>query len=220
LIFLVNFEYIFIHPPTKETINLTIDMSSEFTNNQIEKLGNAIIYLSKRVGEFNKTKILKLLFILEEASIKLFGNPFFGFDFQLWKYGPVLNDVYIDLTEEEIFLLKDYIKRAPYNKDEFIANAEFNDDEFSDNDIYLMDKIVEFARHKTATDLVKHTHGENSLWRKSAIKNGVLEILEKQKKSSTNYLIDFSLLFEDDSFLKEKFENSRDNQQFINHLKR
>ena len=194
-------------------------MASEFTDQQIIKLGNAIIYLSKKVGEFNKTKILKLLFILEEASIKLFGHPFFGFDFQLWKYGPVLSDVYIDLTEDDITLLRDYIKRAPYNKDEFIAIMEFNDDEFSDNDIYLMDKIIEFAKHKTAGDLVKYTHGENSLWRKSAIKNGVLELLEKQKKSSTNYLIDFSLLFEDNSFLKDRFENSVDNQQFINHLK-
>ena len=195
-------------------------MPNVFTNQQINKLGNTLVYLSKAVGDFNKTKILKLLFILEESSIKKFGHPFFGFDFQLWKLGPVLKDVYIDLSDESINLLKGYIKQNEYNKSEFEAVSDFNDDEFSDNDIYLMDKVIEFARHKTAKDLVDFTHNENSLWRRSAIKNGVLDQLEAKELNSTEYLIDFSLLFDNDTFLKERYENSIDNLQFINHLKR
>lgn len=195
-------------------------MSIVFTNQQINKLGNTVVYLSKGVSDFNKTKILKLLFILEEVSVKKFGHPFFGFDFQLWKLGPVLKDVYIDLTEDNISLLKNYIKRAEFNKAEFEPISEFNDDEFSDNDIYLMDKVIEFARHKTAKDLIEYTHNENSLWRKSAIKNGVLEQLEAKELNSTEHLVDFSLLFENNSFLKEKYDNAIDNLEFINHLKR
>ena len=195
-------------------------MANSFTNQQLNKLGNTLVYFSHQVGDFNKTKILKLIFLLEESSIKKFGYPFFGFDFQLWKFGPVLNDVYIDLSEDSIFLLKDYIKRAVDNPLEFEAIKEFNDDEFSDNDIDLMNTIIKFAKNKTAADLVKHTHNETSLWRKSAITNGVLEKLETQLTNSTPYLIDFSLLFEEDSFMKERYENSVDNLHFINSLKK
>ena len=195
-------------------------MANSFTTQQIDKLGNALIYLSKNVGDFNKTKILKLLFLLEESSIKKFGHPFFGFDFQLWKFGPVLNDVYIDLSEDGLPLLKDYIKRIDLNKSEFEAAKDFNDDEFSDNDINLMDTIINFARNKTAKDLVDHTHTDKSLWKQSAINCGIFEQLEAQKTPSTNYLIDFSLLFEDNSFLKVRYEGSKNNLQFINNLKR
>jgi uncharacterized phage-associated protein len=195
-------------------------MANSFTTQQIDKLGNTLIYLSQKVGDFNKTKILKLLYLLEESSIKKFGHPFFGFDFQLWKYGPVLNDVYIDLSEDGLPLLKDYIKRADFNVSEFEPVKEFSDDEFSDNDIHLMDTIINFARNKTARDLVEHTHTDNSLWKQSAINYGILEQLESQKTTSTNYLIDFSLLFEDNSFFQDRYEDSKNNLQFINHLKR
>jgi uncharacterized phage-associated protein len=195
-------------------------MAAELTQHQIEKLGNTLIYFSKGVSELNKTKILKLLFLLEEASIKKYGHPFFGFDFQVWKHGPVLKDVYIDLSEDSLSLLKNYIKRADYNSSEFIAANTFSDDEFSDNDIELMDLIINFARNKTAADLVKYTHNEDSLWRKSAQKNNVLEQFENGTRNSTDIKIDFSLLFEDDHFLKEKYEHAVENLEFMKHLKK
>jgi len=66
---------------------------------------------------------------------------------------------------------------------------------------------------------VAYTHGEKSLWRQSAIHYGILESLESQKTSSTDLLIDFSLLFENDSFLKERYSDAVENLHFINHLK-
>lgn len=123
------------------------------------------------------------------------------------------------MSDESISLLDNFIKRSPQNNEEFEAKTAFNDDEFSENDIDLMDSIIKFARHKTAKDLVDYTHGEKSLWRQSAIHYGILESLESQKTSSTDLLIDFSLLFEDDSFLKERYSNAVENLHFINYLK-
>ena len=194
-------------------------MQNSFTTQQINKLGNTLVYLANNVGELSKTKILKLLYLIEEKSIKKFGYPFFGFDFQLWKFGPVLKDVYIDLSEEAPQILKNYIAKAVYDNNIFEAIATFNDDEFSDNDIYLLQSITDFARHKTAANLVDFTHNENSLWKRSALKNGVYEQLEAKELSSTEYLIDFSLLFEDNSFLKERYESALDNISFANHFK-
>ncbi len=192
-------------------------MQHSFTTQQLDKLGNTIVYLSKSVSQLNKTKILKLLFLIEESSIKLFGYPFFGVEFQLWKFGPVIKDVYIDLSEDSPVLLNKFIEKE---FDCFKSIAEFNDDEFSDNDIYLMDKIIAFAKNKSATDLVQYTHDENSLWKKSAIKHGILEELISQKLNSTDKNIDFGLLFDDNEYMKERLNHSLENMQFIYSLKK
>ncbi len=194
-------------------------MQNHLTHQQVQKLGNTLIYLAKNVGELSKTKILKLLFLLEESSVKRFGYPFFGLNFQIWKLGPVLKEVYIDLSEDKPDLLKDFIEKDQFDNKLYSAKGEFNDDQFSDNDIYLLEKIKDFARHKTARDLIDYTHEENSLWRKSAIKNGVLQELESSEANSTEFVIDFSLLFENDEQLRERYLESLENLEFINHLK-
>lgn len=189
-----------------------------FTKDQIEKIGNTIIYLCKEIPNINKTKILKILFLLEEASIKKYCQPFFGVDFQLWQHGPVIKDIFIDFAEENNFeLLKSFIKKDASGH--FVPKIEFNDDQFSDNDILLLEKTIAYAKPLTAKRLVDITHSQNSLWRKSAIKHGVLEILEKKLKTSTESTIDFSLLFEEDNNNKELFIDKLESLEFINQLK-
>lgn len=194
-----------------------------FTKDQIDKIGNTIIYLAERVPDLNKTKILKLLFLTEEASIKKTGKPFFGIDFQIWKFGPVAKDIFIDLTtqwfDDSPVLLNEFILRDPKNNENFVPKTAFKDDEFSDNDLQLLDLIAGFGKNKSANYLIKHTHGANSLWRKSAIKYGVLELLENELLNSTDFTVDFTLLFDDNSPIKERYEESKDNLEFVRQLK-
>ncbi len=191
----------------------------ELTKEQIEKVGNTVIYLSSRVSELMRTKLLKILFLLEEKAIKEYGKPFFGLDFKVWQFGPVVEAIYHELTEGEIKIFKDYFKKNQF--DEFEAIKEFSDDEFSDNDIALMDSMVVFARHKIAKDFVRITHAENSLWKKSAKKYGVLEDLEHERKATTDYSIDFTMLFENEpeSYLIDKYQSSLDNASFSKNFK-
>ena len=42
----------------------------KFTNEQLEKIGHTVVYLAERIPELSKTKLLKLLYILDEISIK------------------------------------------------------------------------------------------------------------------------------------------------------
>lgn len=60
-------------------------MATQLTNNQIDKIGHSIVYLGSKVSELSKTKLLKLLFLLEEKSIQDYGTPFFGVDFKIWQ---------------------------------------------------------------------------------------------------------------------------------------
>lgn len=190
-----------------------------FTKDQIDKIGNTIIYLSKNIIDLNKTKILKILFLLEEASIKKFGFPFFGIDFQIWRLGPVPKDIFIDLSEEVPMLLSSYVKRDENNPLNFNGIADFNDDEFSDDDMEILKIISTFSKNKTASELVNYTHNHNSLWRKSAMQNGVLELLEQGLTNSTEYTIDFSLLFENNPYLLKHFQEVKENLEFTRNLK-
>ena len=190
-----------------------------FTKDQIEKIGNTIIYLAKQIPELNKTRILKILFLLEEASVKKYAYPFFGIDFQLWRHGPVTKDIFIDLSDDKPTLLAEYVKRDESNFLNFIGIKEFNDDEFSDNDMELLDIVINFAKDKSASTLVKYTHSHNSLWRKSAIRSGVLELLEDELINSTEFNVDFGLLFENNPVLLQQFEEAKENIEFVRHLK-
>src|SRR5438093_79384 len=146
-------------------------MPDTLTTEQIDKVGNTVIYLSTRVGELMKTKLLKIIFLLEEWSIQRFGHPFFNLDFKAWQFGPVVEPIYKEVDEGRIEIFKNYFRKNQW--DEFEAVAEFNDDEFSPNEIRLLDEMVAFAKHKTGHDFIEITHREGSLWEKTATKYGI-----------------------------------------------
>jgi uncharacterized phage-associated protein len=194
-------------------------MFQKITPQRLQKLGNTLIYFAMHVGEFNKTKALKLLFLLEESSVKKFGQPMLGFPFHVWQYGPVIADVYVDLNEDAPSLLENFIQRTSINPQLFEAKQEFNDDFFSDNEIGLLEDIVKFAKSKTATDLIEITHKPGSLWHTIAQRNDVLEALEKQHIPTTDLTIDFSVLFENDLERREHYLEAVENYELIHQLK-
>ncbi|MEF3077374.1 Panacea domain-containing protein [Winogradskyella poriferorum] len=170
----------------------------KLSNDQIDKVGNSIIYLSEKIGELSKTKALKLIYILDELSIKKSGIPFFNLKYKVWKFGPVSEEIFIDLSSETT-LLKDYIERTSEEGVTVIRPiVDFNDDEFSDNDIDLLDFVIEKFGDKTAKDLVYYTHRKNSPWHNTAKENSVLELLEKEEINNTELLIDMASLINHD----------------------
>lgn len=170
----------------------------KLTDNQINKVGNSIIYLSKRIPNLTKTKTLKLLYILDELSIKKSGIPFFNLKYKVWKFGPTSEEIFIDLSSE-ITLLKNFIERSSEDGVTIIKPiAEFNEDEFSDNDIVLLDEVIDTFGNKTAKELIKFTHRKNSPWYNTALENSVLALLENEEINNTELLIDLSSLINHD----------------------
>lgn len=170
----------------------------KLSDNQINKVGNSIIYLSEKIGKLSKTKAIKLIYILDELSIKKSGIPFFNLKYKVWKFGPVSEEIFIDLSSE-ITLLKNYIERTSEEGVTIIKPiVDFNDDEFSDNDIDLLDFVIEKFGNKSAKDLVYYTHRKNSPWYNAAKENSVLELLEKEEINNTELLIDMGILINHD----------------------
>jgi uncharacterized phage-associated protein len=169
----------------------------KFTDEQLSKIGNTIIYLSERIPYLSKTKVLKLLYILDELSIKKSGIPFLNLQYKVWKFGPVSEELFIDLSSDTS-LLKNFITRTHDENSFIIASNQFDDGEFSDNDIHLMDFVIANFGAKSAKDLVSYTHRTNSPWYNTAKENSVLELLETEQINNTELVIDLAQLVEHD----------------------
>ena len=173
----------------------------KFDSNQLEKIGNTVVYLANKIPHLSKTKLLKLLYILDEISIKKSGIPLLNLKYKVWKFGPVSEELFIDLSSEPT-LLEKFINRD-YDGNSIVAKVEFNNDEFSENDIELMNLVISQFGHKTATELISYTHRVNSPWYNTAKENSVLELLENETINNTEYMIDMGKIVSHD---ERKFE--------------
>lgn len=188
-------------------------INNKYSRNQIDKLGNALIYLIENMGFLPKTSLLKLVYILDEHSVKRRGFPMFNLQYEIWKYGPVCQDLYIEFNDGTS-LLKNYIKSEVVDNFTHITPvSKFNDDEFSDSDVDILDSIVKTFSGKNTNYLVEYTHQKNSLWYITASKNGVLEALLNEEINATDFKIDFADLVSHD---ESKLAFYNEHLEFLN----
>lgn len=177
---------------------------TKYTEEQLDKIGNTAIYLSKHIKNLSKTKFLKLIYILDEESIKASGIPFFNIQYKVWKYGPVADAIFIDLSSE-IKLLDPFIEKD--SEGHISPKKSFNDDEFSDNDIDLLNKVIAEFGKRNAKSLVSYTHRPDSLWTKKAKEKNVYDDLMNEDINSTDFVIDLADLVADDQRKKGIYES-------------
>ena len=179
------------------------------TNEQLDKIGNAIVFLSKTIPNLSKTKILKLLYVLDEFAISRNGVPFFNLQYKVWKLGPVPESIFIELSDKfSLSWLAKYIGTSIDNDSTYIyPKADFCDDEFSDNDIELLEIVADKFKYTTAKELIDYTHRPTGLWHTTAKENGLLEYLETGIINSTDILIDMSSLVRHDERKRSIYEH-------------
>ncbi len=157
-----------------------------------EKLGNTVVYIASHTNNLSKTKLLKLLYFMEEYSVRRFHTPFLGLPFEVWQAGPVVKDVFIDLAETPV-LLDGYVTKQVKGEATYILPIrDFCDDEFSDNDLVVMQEVMKKYGDKTAKELVALTHRKGSLWYNIANRKGLLHPFANNLMNNSDYTIDFS----------------------------
>ena len=102
------------------------------------KIGNAVVYVAQHIDNLSKTKLLKLLYLMEEYSVVRFQTPFLGLPYEVWQAGPVAKDIFIDLSETPVLLDGFVRKKVEADKTYIEAIRAFSDEEFSDNDMTVM----------------------------------------------------------------------------------
>ena len=196
-----------------------------YSKDTVNKIGNAAVYMCERIPDMSKTKLLKLLYLLEECSVKKFQTPFFGIDFEVWQAGPVAKDIFIDLSDDyhSPSMLNEYltVKTVRAAKDRFatyiFAKTNFSNDEFSDNDMAIMDDVIKEYGNKTANCLVKLTHKKNTAWYAAAKENELLDRFNAKTKMSSDVPIDFGYYLSECE--KSKYLDTKETWSAFDNLK-
>lgn len=170
---------------------------SKYSEENLSRIGNAIIYIAEHTSDLSKTKLLKLLYLMEERSALEYQQPFLALPYEVWQAGPVAKDIYIDLSDGSILLspfVKTELVKLDDGKDAQYIHpvASFDDSEFSAYEIRLMDEVLKQYGDKTATELVDIVHQENTLWYQIAKEKGLLEAFRKRECNNSDYVIDFT----------------------------
>ncbi len=165
-----------------------------FSEPSRQKLGNTVLYIAQHAKYPYKTEILKLLYLMEELSVRQYNTPFLGIPFSVWRLGPVSVDVFEELSDGPV-ILGDFIT-LQFNGQGLrvtpVADREFNDDEFSDNDITVMEKVMKKYGDMDSEALIALTHKEGSLWYETAKEHGLLQDFEQKRANSSNIVIDMA----------------------------
>ena len=170
---------------------------NKYSEENISRIGNAAVYIAEHTSDLSKTKLLKLLYLMEERSALKYQQPFLALSYEVWQAGPVPKDIYIDLSDGAVLLSK-YVKTELVKlDDDKVAQyihpvVAFNDEDFSANEIRLMDEVLKEYGDKTATELVDIVHKENTLWYKIAKEKGLLEPFRNHECNNSNFEIDFT----------------------------
>lgn len=196
--------------------------SDVYKSSQTEKLGNALIYLCQKKIEAKepvyKTYLLKLIFIIDEISVRKYGFPVFDLRYDVWKLGPVSSDLYFGLNDNSSFLSK-YIEIDKGNATVKPVKT-FSDDEFNDLELQLMEEVADRFLYCTSSELVNHTHKKNSPWYNTAVKHGILDALENGEiPATTDIEIDLRECIQDDQRKLSMYNSHKDFIAQIKNLK-
>ena len=177
-----------------------------------EKIGFVLNYLATNIEILSMTKALKLLYIIDETSIKETGSPITWLDYKVWEMGPVAIEIYDEIKHKQHICyngkditVSDYVDLSIIEKKEreeiyLKPKVNFNESIFNKYEMELLYLTVFKFGNWTAKELIEHLHSENSLWHKS-VKEHNLEEVFAQGKKKTNYSIEFNELLKNDPIL-------------------
>lgn len=175
------------------------------------------------------TKSLKLLYIIDETSIKEIGSPITWLDYKVWGDGPVAIDIYNEIKRNEKICyrgkelsLDKYIvieRKLKSSGEEIYLKPQgtFDFNLFNRYESNLLENVVSKFGNWSAKELITYLHNENSLWHKAVM----LHNLDKhfiEINKITNYSIEFTELIEDDPILLMANKASLEALQFKQRL--
>jgi uncharacterized phage-associated protein len=135
-----------------------------------EKLIQAIVYFAQHTQHCGKTKLFKLLYLLDFEHFRQTGRNVTGLSYFAWKMGPVPVAVDEEWNEFEPDLAEAIsIEPEPqfdFVRQTIIPKVEFNDSHFSKRELRLMEQISADYETQLAKDMVDVTHAENGAWEK------------------------------------------------------
>lgn len=189
-----------------------------YTKEQLERLGNTILFLEQKIRPLYKTKLLKLIYLLDELSTARSGVPFLGLEYKLWQAGPVNSDLYEELNQP--YLLESFISlKQEELGTRVVGKKPFSDDEFSEMEINLLTEIVNRYKTTPAEKLVEITHRKSAPWYIIAQENNLLDAFSERTINTTDIPVDLTLLIKNDEKKMAMYKENLEVQNFVNFLR-
>lgn len=137
-----------------------------------EKNGNLLRLLSESIQPLYHTKLLKLLYLIDEESIEQIGCPVTWLDYKAWRLGPVSEPVFYDKFKTEVF--GDYVRFEDDGLGKRVFSiGNFDDGEFSEFELKLINDIIEKYQFSSAEQLIEMTHKAGGLWDRTVKENNI-----------------------------------------------
>jgi uncharacterized phage-associated protein len=140
-------------------------------NRNREKLINAIVFFARNTNYCGKTKLFKLLYLLDFSHFRETGLSVTGMDYRAWKMGPVPFTLFQewDVLDAD---LKDAVDIVPtnvhdYDREEVHPKVEFDADRFTKRELRIMQALADQFRDAYAIPLVELTDHEGGAWHKT-----------------------------------------------------
>ncbi len=169
-----------------------------------ERVGQLINYLALKVGNLYCTKLIKLLYIIDEESIHSSGTPLSWLTYKVYQMGPVPEQLWYSIKDGNS-IFDDYFdvneEKGGYNEKGGIqyritAISKEEMSEFSRREVKIIDSVISVFGGKTPDQLIEYLHREESLWYKMVSENEI----SFEKSLATPHIIDLSQLISNDKF--------------------
>lgn len=133
-----------------------------------QKMLEAIIFFARNTKDCGKTKLIKLLYLLDFEHFRETGRSVTGLDYYAWKMGPVPIQLYNELEDpKEDFRASIGLtckKKIDYPTLMVEPKRDFDASVFSRRELKVMERLASEHHAKTAAEMVEVTHGENHAW--------------------------------------------------------
>ena len=184
-----------------------------YSKSQIDRIGNLLIYVTDKLGgNTPKTKLLKLIYIIEEESLKKGGCQFTELNYLYLPMGPVSTFVNTQIDKEREPLI-DFIDVKKYRNSILISPKKaFDDSEFSDFDIQVIDDVLSIYGKMNGKELIEYTHREGSPWKK-------LNDQYQGSPPTDKRTLDLSILLEDGNINPNLRKIAKEESSFLTYLR-
>ena len=174
-----------------------------------ELIGNVMVLIANRCKPLYHTKLLKLLYLIDEKATLKTGAPITWLTYNAWQYGPVAEDVYYSKNAGYNKFSK-YVKFEHASKNKYIVKpvVVFDDAEFADSDLSIINDVLEEYGHLSTKELIGITHSGGSLWNKTV---KCLGINFSESNKTSDIPLDFVELIENDGFKKTVYYTTMEN---------
>lgn len=192
------------------------------TKTQIGKIGNLMLWLSQAIPSLYLTKLLKLLYLVDENAVKQMGAPVTWLTYKAWQFGPVPTAVYNDISFGDTKLFGDFIKairedlRFPdtYQSKGYRIepNRALDKSVFSLKEADIIQDVVNHYGNKSTSELIELLHKEHSLWDRVYQEKKLEEQFKYAEYNTSPFEIDLTELIKGD---EEKLSRYHAMEEFM-----